>query len=119
VKPVRASSPAGAETVRAYLELANAMGRTFTLPVSGARWVLVVLPIREEEPPRTPNSSSPLDLPSWAKPGGKRFDPQVLALTEAQRAILKEIHTKYGTPWKSPTSFVMPEEDKTFDLKLD
>jgi hypothetical protein len=49
----------------------------------------VVLPIREEEPPRTPNSSFP------------------------------PIHTKYGPPWKSPISFVMPEEDKTFNLKLD
>jgi hypothetical protein len=40
VKPVRASAPAGAETVRASLELANVMRRTSTLPVSGARWGL-------------------------------------------------------------------------------
>jgi hypothetical protein len=69
--------------------------------------------------PKDSEIKLPPDLPAWARPGGKRFDPQALALTEAQRAILKEIHAKYGTPWKSPISFVMPEEDKTFDLKLD
>jgi hypothetical protein len=50
---------------------------------------------------------------------GMPLPPLPRKLTDAQRATLKDIQTKYGNVWKCTVTFGMPESELSHDLKLD
>jgi hypothetical protein len=51
-------------------------------------------------------------------PKGVPINPVTVNMSDAQKTMLRAIHTKYGTLGKSPLAYVVKTGEQTFDLNL-
>lgn len=63
----------------------------------------------------------PKDWPAgvpWPPPTADRMNPMLQDYSEAQKRVLREIHSKYGSFGKSPLLYPVREGEQDFDIEL-